>query len=242
MIISSDHPTEIQVRESVIKNTTCEKLLGIKIDNKLTFDEHISGLCKKAANKLRALARVTSYMSLPKKKLLLNSFFNAQFNYCPLVWMLHSRSNNNKIKHLHERCLRIVYQDKQSSYENLLVKDGTVSMHHRNIQALAIEMYKIKNDLSTEILSNIFTQRTQNHYSLRNASDFQIPFVQTVYHGTESISYLGPKIWDIVPAEMKNAISLNSFKAQIKKWLPFNCPCRLCKPYINGVGFLEGLN
>ena len=63
--------------------------------------------------------------------------------------MLHSRSNNNKIKHLHERCLRIVYQDKQSFYETLLVKDGTVSTHHRNIQALAIEMYKIKNDLST---------------------------------------------------------------------------------------------
>ena len=103
--------------------------------------------------------------------------------------MLLSRSNNNKIKHLHERCLRIVYQDKQSSYENLLLTDGTVSMHHRNIQALAIEMYKIKNDLSTEILSNIFTQRTQNHYSLGNASDFQILFVRTVYHGTESISY-----------------------------------------------------
>ena len=173
LIVSSDDPTEIQVGESVIKNTTCEKLLGVKIDNKLNFDEHVSGFCKKAANKLRALARVTSYMSLPKKKLLLNSFFNAQFNYCPLVWMMHSRSNNNKIKHLHDRCLRIV----QSSYENLLVKDGTVSMHHRKIQALAIEKYKIKNDLSTEILSNIFTQRTQNHYSLRNASDFQIPFI-----------------------------------------------------------------
>ena len=51
LIVSSDDSTEIQVGESVIKNTTCEKLLGIKIDNKLTFDEHISGLCKKAANK-----------------------------------------------------------------------------------------------------------------------------------------------------------------------------------------------
>ena len=98
-------------------------------------------------------------------------------------------------------------------------------------------MYKINNDLSTEI----FTQRTQNHYSLRNASDFQIPFVRTVFHETGSISYFAPKIWDIVPAEMKNAISLNNFKAQIKTWLPFNCPCRLCKPYINGAGFLEGL-
>ena len=85
MIISSDHPTEIQVREWVIKNTTCEKLLGIKIDNKLTFDEQISGLCKKAANKLRAFASVTSYMSLPKKEAPSELLFNAQFNYCPLV-------------------------------------------------------------------------------------------------------------------------------------------------------------
>ena len=223
LIVSSDDPTEMKVGESVIKNNTGEKLLGINIDNKLTFDEHISGLCKKAAKQLRALARVASYMSLPKKKLLLNSFFNAQFNYYPLIWTLHSRSNNNNIKHLHERCFRIVYQDKQSSYENLLVKDGTVSMHHRNIQSLPIEMYKIKNDLSTEILSNVFTQRTQNHYRFRNASDFQIPFLRNVYHETEIISYFGPKIWDIVHAEMKNAISLNSFKAQIKKWLPFDC-------------------
>ena len=130
LVISSDDPTEIQLGESVIKNTTCEMLLGIKIDDNLTFDEHLNGLCKKAAKKLGALARVTSHMSLPKKKLLWNSFFNAQFNYFPLVWMLHSRSNNNKIKHLHDRCLCNVYQDRQNSYENLLVKDGTVSMHH----------------------------------------------------------------------------------------------------------------
>ena len=69
-------------------------------------------------------------------------------------------------------------------------------------------------------MTNIFTQRTQNHYSLRNTSDFQIPFVRTVYQGTESISYLGPKILDIAPAEMKNAIYLNSFKKQIKKGYP----------------------
>ena len=124
-------------------------------------------------------------------------------------------------------CVLFIKIKKVLTYENLLVKDDTVSMHLQNIQALAIEMYKIKNGLSTEILSNILTQRTQNHYNLRNASDFQIPFVPTVYHGTESISYIGPKILDIVPAEMKNAISLNSFKAQIKKCLQFNCPCRL---------------
>ena len=92
LIVSTDEHIEIR-GESLIKNSTCEKLLGVKIDNKLNFDTH--GLCKKANNKLRVLARTTPCMSLEKKKLLMNSFFNAQFNYCPLIWMLHSRSNNN---------------------------------------------------------------------------------------------------------------------------------------------------
>ena len=78
----------------------------------------------------------------------MNSFFNVQLNYCPLIWMLHSRCNNNKIEHLHERCLRLIYCDKDSSHEELLEKDGTVSIHHRNIQNLAIEMYKVKNKLA----------------------------------------------------------------------------------------------
>ena len=85
LIVSTDEPIEIPVGESLIKSSTCEKLLGSKIDNKLNFDTHVKGLCMKANNKLRALARATPYMSLEKKKLLMNSFFNAQFNYRPLI-------------------------------------------------------------------------------------------------------------------------------------------------------------
>ena len=111
LTVSTDEPIEIRVGESLIKSSTCEKLLGVKIDNKLNFDTHVKGFCKNANNKLRALARATPYMSL-KNKLLINSSFNAQFNYCPLIWMLHKRSNKVKIKHLHERCLRLIYNDK----------------------------------------------------------------------------------------------------------------------------------
>ena len=67
--------------------------------------------------------------------------------------MLHSRRNNGRIKHLHEP----IYDDKQSSYEKLLIKDGTVSIHHRNIQTLANEMFKVKNEMSPEIICDIFT-------------------------------------------------------------------------------------
>ena len=131
--------------------------------------------------------------------------------------MLHSRCNNNKIEHLHERCLRLIYCDKDSSHEELLEKDGSVSIHHRNIQNLEIEMYKVKNKLAPIITANVFTTIPENHYKLRSYNGFRLTFARTVYHGNESISYLGPKIWDIVPIELKYAHSLNSFKKSIRK-------------------------
>ena len=153
--------------------------------------------------------------------------------------MLYSRKNNDKIKHLQERYLRLNHSDKKSSYENLLEKDNSVSIHHKNIQALAIEMFKVKHKLCPEITGDIFMERTNNQYNLRNRPDFITPQVHSVFHGTESISYLGPKIWNIVPEEFKNKKSLNSFKESIKMWVPTNCPCRLCKVYLDGVGFIN---
>ena len=202
-------------------------MLGVNIDSKLYFDFHVNYLRNKANKKLRALARVTPYMTLEKKKIVMNSFFDAQFNYCPLIWMLHSRKNNNKIKHLHERCLRLIYSDKKLSYENLLEKDNLGSTCHKNIQALAIEIFKVKHMILMST-GDIFMEKTNNQYKLRNHPDFITPQVHTVFHGAESISYLGPKIWDIVPEESKHKKSLNSFKEYIKMWVKTNFPCRLC--------------
>ena len=128
-MLSKDESSEIPIGDSVIESSSCEKLLRIKIDLKPSFDDHIQYLCNKAIRKLQALARAIPYMNLRKRKVLMNVFFNVQFNYCPLIWMFHSRQNNNKVKHLHERCLRLIHNEKLSSYE----ENGSVSIHHENI-------------------------------------------------------------------------------------------------------------
>ena len=87
-------------------------------------------------------------MSLKKKKLLMNAFITSQFNYCPLVWMCHSRALNTRINKIHDLALRIVYNDDISPFQDLLEKSGTVSIHHRNLQLLAIEIFKTLHDLS----------------------------------------------------------------------------------------------
>ena len=165
-------------------------------------------------------------------------FFNAQFNYCQLIWMLQSRQNSNKIKHLHERCLRFINNDKLSSYEELLEKNGSFSNHLKNIQSFAIEMLQTKLGQSPGIVSNTFAQTTQ-HRNFRQNRDFWIRSVKSVYHGSESISYLGPKICEISPAKIKETNFPNSFKIEIRKRVPHSCPCRLCKQYISGVGFFQ---
>ena len=113
LILSTNETAKIQIGESLIEITNCEKLLGVKIDSKLSFDKHIKTICKKASNKLRALAGVATYMGIEKKKVLMNSLFNSQFNYCPLIWMCHSRRSNTMINNLHERCLRLICSDKK---------------------------------------------------------------------------------------------------------------------------------
>ena len=112
LLVSSNEKVTIKIGSHEIANTKREKLLGLHLDSRLSFDYHISEIFKKASRKACVLARVTSGMSLSKKRTLMNALFNSQFNYCTLVWMRHSCENKNRINRLHERCLRIIYNDK----------------------------------------------------------------------------------------------------------------------------------
>ena len=125
--------------------------------------------------------------------------------------------SNNKINKLQERSLRILYKDYYSNFEELLKKNHSVTIHIRNIQLLAIEMYKLKNNWSLDIITCLFP-RNEYSYNMRNCHDFMRPNPKTVR--------LGPIIWNIVPTDIKSLPTLHSFKQRIKRWDPQNCPCR----------------
>ena len=118
------------------------------IDKKLTFDTHISKLCKKVGSKLFALARIAGYMDTNKLRILLRAFVISQYQYSPLVWIFHSRHLNNKITRIHERTLRIAYKDYQSNFNIPLENDCSVSIHIKNLQTLKNEMHKTKQNLN----------------------------------------------------------------------------------------------
>ena len=230
---SQDH--SIRVGNFDIKNSSTEKLLGIKFDNKLSFDPHVSDICSKVSKKLHALSRVSHLMSFKHRKKVLNAFILSQFGYCPLVWMFHSRKLNHRINKLHERALRLVYQDSKSSFGDLLTKDGAYTVHTRNIQTLAIELYKVWQGIAPKIMEKVFPLNSNAKYPGQN--DFQSRKVKHVNYGTDSLAHLGPKIWSMVPLQWKT-LSLSIFSKRIRKWKPVICPCRLCKPYVQNVGYI----
>ena len=171
-------------------------------------------------------------------RVLMNAFMTSQFSYCPLVWMFHSRTLNNRINKIHERALRLVYKNETFlSFDDLLKRDRSVSIHQKNLQILATEIYKTKNDLGPKIMKDTF-HFIQKPYNLRNDPELQRRRNRTVYFGTESISSLAPKIWELIPSDIRSANSLGIFKEKIKFWTTDKCPCRLCKTYIGNVGFV----
>ena len=145
---------------------------------------------------------------------------------------------NNKINRIHERSLRIIYNSYTSSFEDLLKKDNSINIHQRNIHSVAIEMYKVKNDLCPPFFKVFFQLNTATGPSTRRRNTFKRSNVRTV-KGENSLRIFGPIVWnDMLPDNIKRSSSLIEFKRLIKSWVPENCPCNLCKTYLHGVGYL----
>ena len=134
----------IKVGSSTVQEINQEILLCVLIDNRHTFEEHISNLCQKVSNKLYALSRISHLMDQNKLRVLTRAFINSQFQYFPLTWMFHSRERNYKINKFHERTLRITYRDNNSSFESLLEEDASRTNHVKNLKVMLTEMFKPK--------------------------------------------------------------------------------------------------
>ena len=102
LLITTNEERNISIGGEKIQNSKSEKLLGVTIDNKLSFTEHVHKICDEACQKLNALARLSSFMSLEKRKIIMKGFVHLQFGHCPLIWIFHNRTLNNKINRTHE--------------------------------------------------------------------------------------------------------------------------------------------
>ena len=152
--------------------------------------------------------------------------------------MFHGREINRKINHIHERPLRIAYRYYNSSFKDLLKKDNSVCIHHRNIQSLAVQLFKLKENLSNTIMRDIFPTRVLN-YNLRSQANFLRNRVNTTKFGLNSLRHLALKVWSMIPTETKNSLTVEIIKSIISKWKPNDYDCKLCQDYLDRTGYVN---
>ena len=202
-------------------------LLGIKIDWKFNFNNHVSELCKQANSKTIAITRLRKYLSIDQKLLLFNSFIMSCFGYCPLIWMFHGKVANQAVNRIHKRGLRALYNDYQTDYETLLSKDNHFLIHDRNIKLLLSEVYKCLNKETPSFLWDIFSYNPTN-YSLRISNRLLLPKTSTNL-GLHSFSYRGSSYWNNLPDNIKNSDNSSIFKSKLKTLDTRHiCNCKIC--------------
>ena len=218
----------LNISGTLIKSTKTVKLLGVTLDKDLSFAKHISNLCKMANSRTFALLRIRNYIDITKSRLIYNAHIRSCFQYCCLVWMFCSKGCDNKINQSHKRGLRAVYQVYHYSLEELLVLDGSASIHTSNLRSLMTEVYKSINHLNPQFMWNLFELK-EVPYSLRGGNKLVLPPTKKITYGLYGLIFRASLIWNNLPSEIKESINLIDFKQKIRKWFPNICGCRLCR-------------
>ena len=139
------------------------------------------------------LSRISSLLDPEKKRLVFNAVIISHFNYCPLIWMFSSRRSSNLINRIQERSLRTVYNHTSSTFQELLKRNRSVSIHHKNIQILTTEVFKVANNTCPLIMKTFFDFR-KNRYSIRKFQKTRQQKLRTVRYGLETALYRTPQL------------------------------------------------
>ena len=218
----------LKIGGSNIKPATNVTLLGMDLDNKLKFDSHIHDICRKAAKQINALKRLSKLLNLESRMAIFRSFIMSNFNYCCLVWHACGAKNTHKLEKLQERALRFVYLDTDSNYNELLDRADLATLHLGRMRTLATEVYKSIHKLNPPYIQDLYKPKITTH-NLRAQNNLHIPRVNSTTYGLHSSSYLGAKIWNELPQNIKSAVNLSSFRKLVKTWSGENCRCAYCR-------------
>ena len=163
-------------------------------------------------------------MNSDKYDLLINSVIKSHFSYSPLIWMFFNRKSLQKFNKIQERYLRLMTNNYQLSYEDLLDLTNEISPHQRCLNSLMTKVYKCLNGISPDIMNDTLAV-SKHRYNTRHYS-----------YGWNSILYRANQIWNLLSRQVKNSVNLDSFKLKINQWRCVECPCTLCKIYLPNLG------
>ena len=194
----------------------------------LNFDTQVSNICQKAARQLNVLQRLSKFLSVNTRLVIFKSFIRSNFNYCPIVWHFCSQTNSEKLEKLQFRTLRIVFNDYEASYEDLLSRVNMTTLHLNRMKNIAIETYKCLNALSPEYIRDIVKYKSSN-YNFRYENMAEIPTVRTTRYGKNSFRFESARVWNSLPNEMRKTENFKEFKRLIRTWTGPECKRSMCQ-------------
>ena len=192
----------------------CEdvKLLGVDIDYQLNINQHISNLCSKAGQQLNVLKRSSPFLSRLNKLTNFHTFILSNFNYCPIAWHFGSESYSKTLEKNQERALRFVYDDFESTFED---EDNIPSLHIKRLRRMSVETFRILNDMSPSVLSDLVRIRDCTSYKFRYQNILQVPQVRTTKYVKKSFRFAAAALWKSLPDDFRQVSSFNQFKILI---------------------------
>ena len=202
--------------------------LGVCKDDQLSFNAHVDRICTKAGRQVSALQRLTGVLDYESRLAIYKSFIMSNFDYCPIVWLFTSRAsitkngkNSRKSTEVCPRGLSFQLRRNARKIESWLNTNEWVE------KKLSIEIYKLLNGLSPDYLSVMF-ERSKNPYGVRDNNKLIQPIKKSTNNGLKSFQYFGAHVWNILPIDIKNSLSICEFKNLIKLWPGPTCNCTVC--------------
>lgn len=217
----------ITIDNNIINSSTSVKLLGVIIDCKLSFNNHIFELCNKANQKINALLRIRNYLNSKQAEILCSSYVMSAFNYCPLIWMFCSKTAGRKIDSTHKRAIRAVNLDFSTCSNELLKAHNITPIHRRNLKLLLMEVFKSLKRLNPELMWNLFSE---NHvkYSLRRGKILKLPNLPA-RNGQNTFLFRAVMAWNSLPCHFKVAETKAEFKSLLTGLADIYCQCQYCR-------------
>ena len=213
-ILNSTNST-IQVNHSELEQTNTEKLLGVTIDNTLSWNSQVDIILKKCNSLLYLLCRIKKYLSIPVRKLFYNSYILPHLDYCCTVWGNCNADILNKLFKFQKRAARIILNKNTDTPSDELFNElKWLKIGDRIEYVKATLMYKALNDLAPNYLAKSFNFTSDIHnLSLRSTEhkDLYVPKPKTEIF-RKSFAYSGSKLWNSLPVTVRGAATLPEFR------------------------------
>ena len=227
MLVSSKscENVSLSVNDIEVEPSDHVSILGVTLDNRLNFAQHINGIVKRCSKQTNAVSRLMYVLNSNCKMKILDAFIMANFNYCSIVYHGCRITDAKNLEKMLKRVLQFVYCDFDSSYLDLLIKAGKCPLYVCRQRQVLISVHKIIKGLMPPMSSEFFTVK-QSNYSHRNELRLEQRTFHTVTYGQNALKYQGAKLFNDLPNDFK-VDDYSDFKSKVMSY-DFKCNCGNC--------------